>query len=114
MRATCSALANWSAPRGKRPDAPEEQKRLYQAYVAATSFDDGGGGRVEHGQALLERALAVDLSATEQALILARSAEISDSMRAVLGESTLAEIVKESENRSRTKNQEPPATSDKR
>ena len=79
--------------RGNRPDAPPEQKQMYEAYRQATTTDDGQGG----GQELLVRALAADVSPAEEALILSRTTEIIASMRAVLGESALAHILKQAE-----------------
>jgi hypothetical protein len=82
--------------RGNRPDAPPEQKQMYEAYRQATTVEEGQGS-VERGQELLVRALAAEVSPTEEALILSRSAEIVTSMRAVLGESALAHILKQAE-----------------
>jgi hypothetical protein len=79
--------------RGNRPDAPPEQRQMFEAYRQATTTDDGQGG----GQELLVRALAAEVSPTEEVLILSRSGEIVASMRAVLGESALAHILKQAE-----------------
>ncbi|MFO0981829.1 MAG: hypothetical protein U1E76_08830 [Planctomycetota bacterium] len=81
--------------RGKSPDASEPHRRLYQAYQAATTVTDKNRQvrTIEHGNELLERALAADVSPTEEALILARSEPIIASMTAVLGDAVLASLV---------------------
>lgn len=87
--------------RGKRPDASPEHKRLYQAYEDARMVKGRNGQQrpIEHGGELLERALAADVSATEETLILSRSDAIIASMSAVLGDSTLASIVEHKDRR---------------